>query len=105
MLSGAYLIFYSQTNFEVTFEWTMIPLLILIFGQAIYIMHRFRIVGLEQSRQHCIITHERDEYKSILGALPEGVIIARAKSQREQREEQDHLYMHLDDQLAGRRFI
>ena len=49
--------------------------------------------------------NERDEYKSILGSLPEGVIVARAKSQREQREEQDHLYMHLDDQLAGRRFI
>ena len=105
MLSGSYTVYYTQDKFDVKFEWTVALLLIPIFGQAIYVAHRLRMMGLEQSQLHYIVSHERDEYKSILASLPEGVLIARAKSPREQREEQDHLYMHLDDQLAGRRFI
>ena len=72
-------------------------LLGIVYGQAVYNSHRLRNDALEASRLQLAATHERDEYKSILGSLPEGVIIARSKSRREQREEQDRLYQHMDD--------
>ena len=68
-LSGAFIAYYNIEYMKYEFDIFSIPILVLVYCQAVYIHHRLRSSSLEQNRLLIGVTYERDEFKSILGAL------------------------------------
>ena len=83
LMIGTYQILYTSSNQNLKVTVASAGYLVLVHLQTVIVTYLVKKSTLEQIRQHNQTIEQKNDFKAILKSMPEGILIARPRSQIE----------------------